>query len=302
MSSNAVQQPSRAAPSEAEAETPRADEAIPVPHGARQARVSDPMADTLETSTATEGRAPEVLSEGAAAVDHAAAASGVPLAIWLARLLQEERDRECRATAGTRGPAAALGGGTPVRRMRVALLSPNRFKTRLSFYDRNIASLARSIRACGVLQPLLVRGRPADLGYEIISGERRWRAAREVGLAEVPVIVLEVDDREAMEIALVDNVQRQDLSLLEESEGYRRLIEEFGETRERLSEIVGKSHGYLANMPRRLRLPEPIRVLFAESVLTIMMHIRNIMKKLRAANRTEAALVATEPVRSEGGH
>ncbi len=145
-----------------------------------------------------------------------------------------------------------------MRRVPVAQLSPGRFQTRLVFDAEAISSLAQSIRARGVLQPLLVRGRRAGLGYEIIAGERRWRAAREAGLVEVPVIVLEFDDREAMEIALVDNLQRQGLSPLEEAEGYRRLIEELGETQERLAEVVGKSRSHVTNILRLLHLSEPI--------------------------------------------
>ena len=240
-------------------------EPIAMRPGPRLDGVVDPMAGLSEAGAANAGQAPSAFLPEEAAADREPAASGVPLSTWLGRLLREARGIEGSAVPGT---DSADPIATPLRRVPLAQLAPGRFQTRLAFDQDAISSLAQSIRARGVLQPLLVRGRPAGLGYEIISGERRWRAAREVGLVDVPVIVLEVVDREAMEIALVDNLQRQDLTPLEEAEGYRRLIEELGETQGRLAEVVGKSRSHVANMLRLLRLPEPIKALLADGKLS----------------------------------
>ena len=267
MSADEHRQPDQAPPSEAEEAARRATEAAALPSGAWPGRAGEPMVDPSASGGASEDPAPDasIPAEARAAAEEAPTAGGVPLTTWLGRLLREARggERSASAGAGTSAPIA-----NPLRRVPVAQLAPGRFQTRLVFDAEAISSLAQSIRARGVLQPLLVRGRPAGLGYEIIAGERRWRAAREVGLVEVPVIVLEVADREAMEIALVDNLQRQDLSPLEEAEGYRRLIEELGETQERLAEVVGKSRSHVANTLRLLRLPEPIKALLVEGKLS----------------------------------
>jgi ParB family chromosome partitioning protein len=130
-------------------------------------------------------------------------------------------------------------------------------------------ALAASLREHGVLQPLLVR--PAargGAGYEIVAGERRWRAAQRAGLPEVPVVVRELGDREALELALVENVQRADLSPLEEAEAFRRLIDEFGHTQEALAEAVGKSRSHVANTLRLLGLPPALREMLADGRLT----------------------------------
>ena len=122
------------------------------------------------------------------------------------------------------------------------------------------ASSLKSIRARGILQPLLVRPDAADQArFQIIAGERRWRAAALAGLHEVPVLVRPLTDLEAMAAALVENLQREDLNAIEEAEGYRRLVEEFGMTHEALAESVGKSRPHLTNTLRLLNLPEPVK-------------------------------------------
>lgn len=121
----------------------------------------------------------------------------------------------------------------------------------------------------GILQPLLVRRDPDSTNeYEIIAGERRWRAAQMAGLHEVPVVIRDLSDREALEIALIENIQRQDLTALEEAEGYRRLMEEFQHTQEDLAKVVGKSRSHVANMMRLLALPDPIKGLVQDGSLT----------------------------------
>src|SRR5713226_7916208 len=151
----------------------------------------------------------------------------------------------------------------------IGFLRAGRFQPRHRFDDDALRALADSIREKGVLQPLLVRRHPdAANSYEIIAGERRWRAAQLAQLHEVPVVIKELDDRAALEIALVENVQREDLTALEEAEGYRRLMEEFGYTQEALGTAVGKSRSHVANMMRLLALPDPVRALVESGALT----------------------------------
>jgi ParB family transcriptional regulator, chromosome partitioning protein len=151
----------------------------------------------------------------------------------------------------------------------IGFLRAGRFQPRHRFDDDGLRALAQSIREKGVLQPLLVRRHPDHAnGYEIIAGERRWRAAQLAQLHEVPVIVKELDDRAALEIALVENIQRADLTALEEAEGYRRLLAEFGHTQEALAISVGKSRSHVANMMRLLTLPDPVKQLLDSGALS----------------------------------
>lgn len=155
------------------------------------------------------------------------------------------------------------------RQLPTSVLRPGRFQPRHRFDPDEMAALVRSIQAQGILQPILVRRAPDDPNsYEIIAGERRWRAAQEAQLHEVPVIVKELADGEALEIALVENIQRQDLTPLEEAEGYRRLMEEFAHTQEDLAKVVGKSRSHVANMMRLLSLPQPVKEMLDRRELT----------------------------------
>jgi len=163
-----------------------------------------------------------------------------------------------------RGLSALLGEeDAPPKNMRslaTELLRPGRFQPRRHFDDASLQALADSVRAQGILQPILVR-RSSDNSnsYEILAGERRWRAAQAAQLHEVPVIIRELGDREASEIALVENIQRQDLNPIEEAQGYKRLIEEFGHTQEALATALGKSRSHIANTLRLLTLPEEVQ-------------------------------------------
>jgi ParB family chromosome partitioning protein len=162
-------------------------------------------------------------------------------------------------------------------------LVPGRFQPRRQINEDDLADLAQSIAEKGVLQPILVRRNESQANFfEIIAGERRWRAAQKSGLHEVPVIVKDLSDREAMEIALVENLQRQDLSPLEEAEGYRRLLEEFAHTQEDLARSVSKSRSHIANTLRLLSLPQPVKALLDEGQLT--------------AGHARALLAASDPV------
>ena len=155
------------------------------------------------------------------------------------------------------------------RNVPVTFLRPSRYQPRRNFDPAEIQSLVESIRARGILQPILVR-RPADdpNSYEIVAGERRWRAAQAAQLHEVPIIVRDVSDLEALEIALIENIQRQDLNALEEGEGYRRLMQEFDRTQEELAETLGKSRSHIANTVRLLNLPAEVRALVDAGKLT----------------------------------
>src|SRR5690606_29768782 len=166
------------------------------------------------------------------------------------------------------GNAADLAGAEGVRRVPIEFLRPNAVQPRRHFGEDELAALTESIRAKGVLQPLLVRRLGGDGHYEIIAGERRWRAAQRAGCHELPVVVYELSDREALEVALLENVQRQDLTPLEEAEGYRRLIDDFGHTQEELARVLGKSRSHIANLIRLLALPVPVRTMLESGELT----------------------------------
>jgi ParB family chromosome partitioning protein len=153
------------------------------------------------------------------------------------------------------------------RLVQTAELRPSQFNPRKDFRDEELAELAESIRAKGLVQPIIVR--PVDGGgYEIVAGERRWRAAQKAGLHKVPVIARELSDKEVLELAIIENVQRADLNAIEEATGYRELIERFGYSQEQLSDIIGKSRSHVANTLRLLRLPEGVRTLVQEGKLT----------------------------------
>jgi ParB family chromosome partitioning protein len=161
---------------------------------------------------------------------------------------------------GEAPPAASGGDAAPIRTLAVEMLEPGPFQPRTSFHADTLAELVDSIRARGILQPLLARPHPKKPGqFQIIAGERRWRAAQQAGLHELPVLVRDLADTDAMAASLVENLQRQDLNPIEEGEGFRRLIEEFGLTQEQLGTAVGKSRSHIANAIRLLQLPPSVR-------------------------------------------
>jgi ParB family chromosome partitioning protein len=154
--------------------------------------------------------------------------------------------------------------GVPIELIHTSTLQP-----RQAFDDDTIEALAQSIRSSGMLQPILVRRHPKRAGeFEIVAGERRWRAAQRAQLHVVPAVVRELSDRQLLEIAVVENVQRQDLSPLEEAGGYRRLIDDFGHTQEELAAVIGKSRSHIANLLRLLNLPEAVKTLLSEGKIT----------------------------------
>lgn len=146
------------------------------------------------------------------------------------------------------------------RMLGIEQLKGGRFNPRKDFREEELAELAESIRQKGLVQPIVARIDPDQPNtYEIVAGERRWRAAQKAGLHQVPVIIRELDDREVLELAIIENVQRADLNAIEEAGGYRDLVERFQYTQEQLAEIIGKSRSHVANTLRLLRLPHGVQ-------------------------------------------
>ncbi|WP_404400962.1 ParB/RepB/Spo0J family partition protein [Pelagibacterium halotolerans] len=180
--------------------------------------------------------------------------------------------RGLAALIGDMGPVEAprqLDTGSGVRRLPVEFVVANRANPRKDFDDELLEDLTNSIREKGVMQPLLVRPSADDPDrFEIIAGERRWRAAQKAGLHEVPVLVREVDDKEALELAIIENVQRADLNALEEAQGYGQLMDQFGYTQNDLAQVIGKSRSHVANTLRLLRLPSEVQHMIESGELT----------------------------------
>jgi ParB family transcriptional regulator, chromosome partitioning protein len=181
-----------------------------------------------------------------------------------------KRADEIVAAAVAQAEAKSASGAASTatqRKVAVERLTPGKYQPRRFFDDAALDQLSDSIAAHGVLQPLLVRQLSGNM-YEIIAGERRWRAAQKAQLHEVPVVIATLTDKEALEIALVENLQREDLTAVEEAEGYARLMEEFGHTQEALSQQLGKSRSHVANTLRLLKLPQSVRGMVQSNTLS----------------------------------
>lgn len=176
--------------------------------------------------------------------------------------------------AGTTEARSATRIGTGLQEIDVSAIAPNPYQPRDQFDEESLGALADSIREVGVLQPVLVR--PAGDGYELIAGERRWRAARRVGLRTIPALVRETDDSAALEQALVENLQREELNPLEEAGAYQQLIEDFGLTHEQVAARAGRSRAAVTNTLRLLSLPPSIQRMVRERQLT-MGHARALL-------------------------
>lgn len=194
-------------------------------------------------------------------------------------------DQYVPPAAANRTPGDTKGEGG-VQTLSVYKLHAGEYQPRTRFDETSLSELSDSIRKNGVIQPLIIRPSSHEKGkYEIIAGERRWRASKMAGLDDVPVIIREITDRQALEFAIVENVQRHDLSPLEEALGYQRLIEEFDYTQEELAGTVGKSRSHIANLLRLLGLPDEVKILLEKGDLT-MGHARAL---LTSANPVELA-------------
>ena len=178
--------------------------------------------------------------------------------------------------------------------LRITEIEPNREQPRKNFDDESISALAESIKQHGILQPLLVR--PYGSGYQIVAGERRWRAARMLGLSEVPVQIKELSDLEAMQIALIENLQRENLNPVEEAKGYSELVESFGMTQEDVAKTVGRSRSSVANAMRLLALPDEVLEMLENGELTVghgkaLLAFDDEEKMLEAAKKAAQGLI-----------
>jgi len=166
--------------------------------------------------------------------------------------------------------------GDAVQHVPVGAIRPLPGQPRRHFDEDAIAELADSIALRGLLQPIIVRRSPDGEGYQLVAGERRWRAAQRAGLHQIPALVRELDDAATYEIALVENIQRQDLNAIEEASAYRRLIDDFGHNQEALAKLVGKSRSHVANLMRLLDLPASVQALVGDGSLA-MGHARALI-------------------------
>jgi ParB family transcriptional regulator, chromosome partitioning protein len=180
-------------------------------------------------------------------------------------MADDGRSRLGRGLAALMGDVSAEATTTPERartqrRVPIEYLRPNPRNPRRNFSDAELDELAASIKQRGIIQPVVVRSvRGAKDAYEIIAGERRWRAAQRAALHEIPIVPLEATDSEALELAIIENVQRTDLNPLEEGAGYQALASEYGHSHEDIAKIVGKSRSHVTNTLRLLKLPEPVK-------------------------------------------
>jgi ParB family transcriptional regulator, chromosome partitioning protein len=211
------------------------------------------------------------------------------------------RSRLGRGLAALIGDVGEESGGVErpraQRRLPTGALRPNARNPRRSFAAAELDELAASLRERGIIQPIVVRPlRGVADGFEIIAGERRWRAAQRAGLHEVPVVVIEATDAEALQLAIIENVQRADLNALEEAEGYRALMEEFHNSQEEIAKIVGKSRSYIANTLRLLKLPDAVKGYIQTGKLTAG-HARMLIGEPNAEQLAEEIVARSLNVR-----
>lgn len=183
-------------------------------------------------------------------------------------------------------PAGPAEGSAGLREISVAAIRPNPYQPREHFDEEDLAALTESVREVGILQPVLVR--EAGDGFELIAGERRWRAARRVGLQHIPALVRDTDDASALEHALVENVHRADLNVLEEAAAYQQLVEEFGLTHEEVATRVGRSRSAVSNTLRLLQLPPTVQRLVRDGSLS-MGHARALLSTPDRARQEQLA-------------
>lgn len=198
---------------------------------------------------------------------------------------------------GARTPSPAPTPSGPPRTLPIDALSPNSRNPRQVFDEAELETLTDSVRERGVMQPLLVR--PSGDRYEIVAGERRWRAAQRAGLHDVPVVIRETDNSEALELAIIENVQRSDLNPIEEAAGYQQLMSEFAHKPEIVARLIGKSRSHVANLVRLLNLPDVVQTMVSEGTLSAG-HARALLSApdpeatARLVARTGMSVRATE--------
>ncbi len=184
-----------------------------------------------------------------------------------------------------------VAGEPQYRHLPVDLVRPGRYQPRHAIEPESLRELADSIRAQGVVQPIVVRPRPGGEGFEIVAGERRWRAAQMAGLHEVPALVREVSDEVAVSVALIENIQRQELNPLEEAQALHRLVHEFGMTHQRVADAVGRSRAAVSNLLRLLDLDEEVKALVDRGELE-MGHARALLALAGEPQRQAARAIA----------
>ncbi len=169
-----------------------------------------------------------------------------------------------------RGLSSLIGEGkvSSSAKANISELRRNKYQPRKKFDETSLKELSDSIKSRGIIQPIIVRNSNGDSKYEIIAGERRWLAAQKAGLHEVPIVVIEADDKKALEFGIVENVQRHDLNSIEEAEGYKRLIDEFSYDQEQVAKFIGKSRSHITNSLRLLSLPDEIVELIKENKIS----------------------------------
>lgn len=218
-------------------------------------------------------------------------------AIFGEDVVKESEEEQAKAKAET----AAKKEKNNELMVKVALITPNKEQPRKNFDEEQLQELADSIKQYGVLQPLLVKKEGSF--YEIIAGERRWRAAKMAGIKEVPVVLREYSKQEAMEIALIENVQREDLNPIEEAQAYQRLIKEFGLTQEEIAVRVSKNRATITNTMRLLKLDEQIQKMLIQGVITsgharALLSLENSEQQLKAVKQViEGSLSVRETER-----
>ena len=171
-----------------------------------------------------------------------------------------------------RNPVATSTGATPpvgLQHLRLSEIRPNPYQPRKEFRLEELAELQASIKASGLLQPITVRPAPNGSGFELIAGERRFRAAASLGWTEIPAVIRTIDDKTLLTLALIENLQRSDLNPLEEAEGYKRLVDEFALSHAQIGEVVGKDRSTVANLLRLLQLPAAVRRLLGDGAITL---------------------------------
>ena len=206
-----------------------------------------------------------------------------------------------------------VGGKEQVTKILISDLEKNKYQPRTIFDQEKLDELSLSIKENGIIQPIAVRPNKYEEGkYQIVAGERRWLAAQKAGLNEVPVVILNIDDQKSLEIAIVENVQRQDLNVIEEARGYQRLVKEFGYDHDKISRFMSKSRSHISNTLRLLGLPKDIIGLIEEGKLTAGQArpligmpnasevAENIVKKKVAAREVEKLVKNSKPRKKQG--
>lgn len=194
----------------------------------------------------------------------------------LSALIADAPKPGSNASEGTKATASTKSDSQSPQEIPLDAINPGALQPRKFFSEEHLKELSLSIKKNGLLQPIIVRKNHKGKGYEIIAGERRWRASKMAGKKTIPAIVKDFTNKQALELGLIENIQRQDLTPLEEAQGYKRLMDEFDYTQEALASVIGKSRSHIANLLRLLNVPDEIKALLSKGEITLS-HIKTIM-------------------------